>query len=178
LQSQLRRVKKFIMTRAARPALAITLVAAALAMLAGCFHSAADEQAAALKKACEEGRIACIKPDDAKLVVGCQAGDAVACQALAVEKCEQGDRHVCQTLAVVKSQLVPLCRSGAAPACKALKIAWPDSSFWKVRRQLADARRDCKGGDTRACQTLALTVQTVGDKVVWVQNYVEPAGKK
>jgi len=156
----------------------VALICASLAALAGCYGLHEDEQIAAIRRQCETGEIACVKPEDQKSIVACQAGDPAECQKLAVRQCDQGDRHVCQALAVERSKLQPLCDAGAPAACRAIDAPWPDPAFWKVDDQIKAAQAGCKAGDADSCRILSLTVHAEGERLVWTENFVEPAAKK
>ncbi|HYB92222.1 MAG TPA: hypothetical protein VEC38_14395 [Candidatus Binataceae bacterium] len=154
------------------------LICASVLAVAGCFSSPQDEQIAEIRKQCEAGTISCVKPEDSKAIVACQAGDAVECQKVAVSQCEQGDRHVCQALAVERSELQPLCDRGARAACTAISASWPDPASWNPDDQIKAAQAACKTGDAESCRALSLTVHADGDRLVWTQNFIERAAKK
>ncbi|MGH7780253.1 MAG: hypothetical protein ACREQR_10545 [Candidatus Binataceae bacterium] len=153
-------------------------VAAIIATLPGCWHKSPEAvRNAEIMKQCKAGEISCISPAESQVVIKCQAGDMPACLTLASTKCDRGDQHVCQSLAVLYSQLKPLCAAGNPDACADMNAPWPDPGFWHADAQIAAAQAACKTGDPQSCQALGTTVHPEGNRLIWLQDYVGPAGQ-
>lgn len=129
---------------------------------------------AAIEARCKSGKGPCPNRERLQTTIECQAGDAAACQHLAVAGCESGDRLACQSLAVTYRELKPLCDKGNAPACHGMNLEWPSSAKWNPEQEIAQAESDCRAGKRASCRALRTHAQVFGGRIIWTQSYVAP----